>query len=323
MNLDRNRLLLIAIAALIGVGVLVVTSAPKPGKLGGRNCPYCRHYGPLGATHCARCEKWLPPPFLDPILREERLTDLWATKLLAAVSIVVFALEVAAAGGRFGFLTGVPASVLLRYGAMMNGIEWTEPWRFLAGCFTHMGVLHVGMNLLAFAELGRATERQLGGTRLVFSYVVTGIFGFIVSTAWYGYFHSPYVTAGASGAVFGLDGVLIGMLLAKKDRTWRHALIRTILHSFSFWIIVRTNQPAHLGGLAIGLLLGWAFGRESRPWRLAIPFGVVTVVSFAAIVTSLVLSAKSPIWQAETARERAREDAIRALKSGAVSDPDD
>jgi membrane associated rhomboid family serine protease len=189
----------------------------------------------------------------------------------------------------------MPTAVIIRFGGLTNGLEGSEPWRLLAACFVHMGVLHVGMNLLAFAELGRVAELEFKGSRLVLAYVLTGIAGFVVSTWWYG--SDPYVTAGASGAVFGIDGLLVGDLLAKRDRRWRDALVRTVVHSFVFYFVLSTNQAAHLGGLAVGLGLGVLFGRESRPWRIAKTLDTAAAASIVAVAASILLSVLSPAWR--------------------------
>jgi rhomboid protease GluP len=273
--------------------------------LGGRNCPFCRCYNALDEKTCVRCLKWLPPPNLTWALREPLLTEHWATKLLAGVSIVVFALQLAVAGVKdVGLITGMPPAVIVRFGGIAGGIEWIEPWRFLSACFVHMGVLHVAMNVMAFAELGRVAEREINGSRLVLAYVITGIVGFVVSSFWYG---AHVVTAGASGAVFGIDGVLIGGMLAKRDRRWVDMLVRTVVHSFLFYAMLRTNQAAHLGGLAAGLVLGLLFGKESRPWRIERPVRVVTAASVVAIVASIGLSLRSPLWKGFAALDAMRE----------------
>jgi membrane associated rhomboid family serine protease len=184
-----------------------------------------------------------------------------------------------------------------------------------------MGILHVGMNVLALAELGRVAETEIKGPRLVLAYVITGIAGFVVSAYWYR--SEPYVTAGASGAVFGIDGLLIGDMLAKSDRRWREALVRTVVHSFIFYAMLGTNQAAHLGGLFVGLALGYLFGKESRPWRISAAANVGVMVSVVAIVTSIVLSMRSPQWRAYEERERLQEDRMRQGATQPDVDSDD
>lgn len=277
--------------------------------LGGFNCPFCRYYNARDAKRCGRCERMLPPPALAPIIATLRMQELWATKVLCAISIVVFAFEMAASGGHFGFLGGMRVSTLLRFGAITNGLEHTEPWRLLAACFVHMGVLHVAMNVMALGDLGRIGEPLVGGARFVLTYVLTGVLGFVVSAWWYG--TSPYITAGASGAVFGIDGLILGDMIVRKDPRWKDLLVRTLVYSFIFYFAIGTNQAAHVGGLVVGMAMGALFRVESRPWKNAWLTMPLTAISFVAIAASLVLPQLSPVWKEVRAAEQAREDAAR------------
>jgi membrane associated rhomboid family serine protease len=301
------------VAALLAGGAITLYGTKgKKSELGGRNCPFCRQYNALTEKRCSRCEKWLPPRVFDVFLTEPRLREYWATKLLAGVSLVVFAMQLSALGSlsEVGIFSGMPMSTLFRFGAISNGISMAEPWRLLAGCFVHMGFLHVAMNMLAFAELGRLAETEIKGARLILAYVLTGIAGFALSAVWYEHWGMPYITAGASGAVFGIDGVLIGLMLQKKDSRWKQMLVRTIIHSFAFYMVMRTNQAAHMGGLIAGLALGVIFGKESRPWRIAIPVNIACFVSTVAIVLSIVMSNRSPTWRVIQLMEQHQHEAV-------------
>lgn len=268
-------------------------------KLGGRLCPWCRYYNSVEERYCTRCNRWLGPSFLSGFFREITKVDLWATKLLGAISILVFAFEMVTAirRGHFAIFSSVPISTLLRFGALANTLEWTEPWRALSSCFVHMSVLHVAMNMLMFVDLSRIAEREIGGARHIFLYVFTGIIGFFASTLWYSMTHAPYITAGASGAIFGVDGAVIASLYMKKNPEWKGILGRTIFYSFLFYFVLHTNQAAHLGGLASGFLLGIFFSKESRPWRHDIAFTIVAIFCMVLTLVSLVLPQFSPIWR--------------------------
>ena len=274
--------------------------------IGGFNCPWCRYYNATSERRCGRCEKWLPPRAVAPLFARLRAEDLWATKLLAAVCVLVFALEMATSGGKLALFSGTKASTLLRFGAVANGLEHSEPWRLLAACFVHMSILHIVMNLVGLADLGRLGEPMVGGPRFLLTFVVTGILGFVASAWWYG--TSPYITAGASGAVFGVDGMILGDMMMRKDPRWRGMLGRTIVYSFVFYFAMGTNQAAHLGGLVVGIAMGVMFRFESRPWKIAWLVTSLTVLSLFAIVASLVLPHWSPLWRHVQALERARDE---------------
>ncbi len=282
--------------------------------LGGRNCPYCRYYTAVDEPHCGRCGRWLPPGPLAALVHEASRVQHPATKALCALSIVVFALQLAVAGGLGGGLfTGMPVWVAARFGGLLGDDGLTEPYRLLAACFVHYGVLHIVFNVMALADLGRALETRFGPARTVLAYVITGVFGFLVSTWWYAPALVP--TAGASGAAFGFVGVLLGDRLARRDPGFRQALVRTVLYSVVWYFVLRTNQAAHLGGLAAGMGLGVLFAKESRPWRIARAVNIAAGVCLALCVVSLVLPHFSPEWRVLRSLEEQR----RARRGHAAS----
>jgi membrane associated rhomboid family serine protease len=274
--------------------------------LGGFLCPFCNYYNANDATVCARCEKRLPPPGLAGPLRSLLSIDLWATKLLAGISVVVFALQLASAGSMGGLgITGMPLSTLLRFGAMSNFLGAEEPFRLLASCFVHMGVLHVGMNMMALANLGRLIEPEIKGPRFLIAYVLTGIAGFAATLWWYG--EKPYVTAGASGAIFGLEGLLIGAMVAKRDPRWKAMVKQMVVSSVILALILPVNNSAHAGGFLAGLVLGAFTEKESRPWKIASLVNGFTAICLIAIAVSLYLPQRSPTWRAAKLAEEARD----------------
>ncbi len=274
--------------------------------LGGFLCPFCNYYNANDATVCSRCEKRLPPPGLARIVRDVLSVELWATKLLAGISIVIFALELASAGQKVGIgITGMPTTTLLRFGAISSYLDAKEPYRLLASCFVHMGVLHVGMNMLALANLGRLIEPVIKGPRLIVAYVITGLAGFGASLWWYG--PRPFTTAGASGAIFGLEGMIIGAMVAKRDNRWKDMLLHMVVSSVVLAYMLPVNNSAHVGGFLAGLALGAFTEKESRPWKITPLVNAVTVLCLGAILTSLILPLRSPKWRAAQAADEARE----------------
>lgn len=276
--------------------------------LGGFTCPFCGYYNANDATCCGKCERRLPPRVLAGPLRELLGTELWATKLLAGISVAVFTLQMLSDGKEIGVLSGGRLSTMLRFGGLTNGLEHQEPFRLLAACFVHLGVLHIAMNLIALADLGRTWEGDLGGARFVIAYVVTGIVGFLASALWYG--SARYYTAGASGAVFGLDGVLLAGMAVRRDRRWKDMLVRTLIYSFVFYFALGTNQAAHIGGLVAGLVLGVLYGIESRPWRIQTLVGALAALGVLASIASIVMSMRSPVWRHQADLERARQERV-------------
>jgi len=135
-----------------------------------------------------------------------------------------------------------------------------QPYRYLSAVFVPFRILHLGMNLLALGNLGKGLELRLGTARVLLAFHVAGILGFVASRLWYGPV-SP-TTAGASGAIFGLFGVQVGLLWARRAPGTRELLLEQLGYAAGFALLFPVNNAAHLGGFVAGALLGALFARE-------------------------------------------------------------
>ncbi len=188
-----------------------------------------------------------------------------------------------------------------------------EPFRLLSAVFVHMGVLHFGMNMVTLGMLARAAEPAVGSARFAIAYVLTGLFGFGASAAW-NLFVQPEVvcTAGASGAVFGVMGLLLGWLLRRRDPRWKDLALQAVFCIVLFGFVVnasstgvRINNAAHIGGLASGALLGLSYAGPARG-RYEGVMNAGALASVLACLAALVLAQRSPVWRAvESLDERA------------------
>ena len=137
-----------------------------------------------------------------------------------------------------------------------------EYWRLLTSVFLHSGLYHLGSNLIAQVFLGNAVERNLGHIKYLFLYIVSGVGGNIISVLYDRAQGVNTYSVGASGAVFGVMGALIVLIIKgrKKLRTGSSMLVRA---GFAVFYAVYagfrtpyTDNAAHLGGLAFGIALG-------------------------------------------------------------------
>lgn len=265
--------------------------------IGGRICPHCRRYTAKDEPRCLYCNKFLGPQWLTKISQLLGGNGLLATNVIAGLCVLFFIAEVVLSvvavsptptPDKF-ILFGVPQGVLMALGALSTREH--EVWRLLASCFLHMGAVHMLMNMWALYDFARVLEPQMKWARFFVSYLITGVVGFVVSEIWYS--GSPYLTAGASGAVFGVQGLLLGDFLAKKDPRFQQFLWRTIVYSMLFYFALGTNQAAHMGGLAMGIVLGFVFGKEARPWYRDKYFKAAAGVFALAIVVMIAFVVKN------------------------------
>ena len=156
---------------------------------------------------------------------------------------------------------------LVHWGANFGGYvlagQW---WRLLSAAFVHVGILHLATNMWCLWNLGLLGEPLLGPAGLFAVYVLTGIAGNLLSTA----VHPQVVGAGASGAVFGLAGVLILLLKAKllpvpaeevrrlRKNVIYFAVLNFVIGGTSMFLrtSIQIDNMAHLGGFVCGLALG-------------------------------------------------------------------
>ena len=221
-------------------------------------------------------------------------TEFALTKLFLALCVSVFALSVLGGGGLK--ILGMETMAAIRWGALggnpiYGSLGAVQPWRYLSAMFVHFGALHILFNMMALWDFGRATEQRLGSARFVIIFVGTGIVGFVASDVWFTLVRqAPYLTAGASGGLFGLVGTLIGYLYARRDPIWKKFLVRFAILAAIFAIALPVNNAAHIGGFASGVPLGYLAYKETRPWQRSTVFGWVAGVLVVLSVLSVVLS---------------------------------
>jgi rhomboid protease GluP len=264
------------------------------------NCRICPHCGALNAadeSRCHRCERSLPGPLatgLVDLLRGALGSEFPLTKLFVGLCLAVFVLSTLGGGG-FKIL-GASPMVAIRWGALggdpiHGSLGMLQPWRYLSAMFVHFGALHIVFNMMALWDFGRATEQRLGSARFVIIFVVTGVVGFVLSDIWFMAVRgAPYLTAGASGGLFGLVGTLIGYLYARRDPIWKKFLVRFAILAAIFAIALPVNNAAHVGGFAAGVPMGYFAYRETRPWRRSALFGVLAGVLVVLSLVSVALS---------------------------------
>ena len=141
-------------------------------------------------------------------------------------------------------------------------LEQGEYWRLLTSVFLHSGFTHLGSNLLVQVLMGNAVERNLGHIKYLILYLASGIGGNVVSVL---YDHAMGVniySVGASGAVFGVMGVLMLLILKGRKKLPRGSSMLVRAGFALFYAVYSgfrnpyTDNAAHLGGLAVGVLLG-------------------------------------------------------------------
>ncbi len=135
--------------------------------------------------------------------------------------------------------------------------------RFFTSIFLHFGIEHLFFNMLILMVIGSNVERELGKIRYVLLYMLSGIAGNIISFLFALFFHPQSVSAGASGAIFGIIGSLLYIFLANRGKIEDRAIVRMLMliaYSLASGFTSRgIDNAAHVGGLVSGFALAMLF----------------------------------------------------------------
>ena len=252
--------------------------------------------------------------------------SLWgypATYLLMGINIAVFA-AMFSSGPVIGLIrqhdwTGIltapfDVDTLVRFGASASPlIQEGQWWRLITGAFVHVTILHIALNMWCLWNLGIFGEPLLGRTGLAAVYLLTGTAGMMLSYGYSLFSGQVALVAGASGAVFGIAGILIVLLSNRKlSLPWNElkGLRRQVIFfavanlaigmtpqmlgmasasqlkmvHLDLGMLPRIDNSAHVGGFLSGLALGlplfpkMASGRSSYRARQRLTFGLGTLL---------------------------------------------
>jgi rhomboid protease GluP len=240
------------------------------------------------------------------------------TIVLLMANIFVFLLMWQSSNLRLSLLEPFSPEVLIAYGAKLNILidsqkQW---WRLVTPMFVHVNLLHLLVNMYSLWILGPYVEKLYGSAKFIVFWVLTGIGASIASYLTVvdpntplgplgRFLFSPDLpTAGASGSLFGLVGVLFafGIKFRRElpegfKRAFGTGLLPMILLNLFIGYIGRGifANSAHLGGLISGVLLGFIVGyrRPGEKPNVAIFWRVLQVFAIAVVAFSFVKVAQN------------------------------
>ena len=186
------------------------------------------------------------------------------THIIMAINVVVFILMVSIGGT--SSITDPSIYLLLSFGASSSSyvFDGGEIWRLLTSNYIHIGLPHLLFNMWCLYSIGEALEYFMGSVFFILIYTVSGIVGSLTSCL---YYSNNIVSAGASGAVFGIAGALLVAaiyLRIKYGRSEFNFDYSSIIFFIGFNIVYGLNMPGidnacHMGGLFTGMFLGLFF----------------------------------------------------------------
>lgn len=178
------------------------------------------------------------------------------TIVLISLNVIVFG-WLAIQQGSVMMNSGADVLAILHAGANLNPFTvGGEPWRIISSMFLHIGVVHLFVNMYSLYFLGSILEPRIGVSRFLLLYFFCGTAAAIASLI----FNVYTISAGASGALFGLYGYLLGAEVIGSYNDRQRLL--TVLVNFIIFIGVSaffiTLFPVDLAGHIGGCVAGFA-----------------------------------------------------------------
>lgn len=247
-------------------------------------CTECQVPAAVG-VHCRDCQRQAaariaaPKTVVGARLNSGRPV---VTFTLMAITVVVFLLQY------------IPLLRVTEYLALVPGYTFVQPWRLLSAALVHstQNPMHIGFNLLGLWIFGQYLEPVLGRARFLLSYLVSGLGAstFVVALAsltddWLVW------TVGASGAIFGLFGIAL-FILVKTRQNMTPMLVLIGLNVVMGFLLPNVSWQPHLGGLITGLIIGLALVKAPAANRSIFQFGAITglgLVQLAIVYLSFAL----------------------------------
>jgi rhomboid protease GluP len=307
-------------------------------------CPHCRAaVVPQTNGTCPACRRAIPPALAEPFViqsgygvpeggppdaacfggsdpyggpvtrgesQQQAIARFWhrlleitprtlVTPAIVGINAVIFLLMTLDCGSLFSPRGDTLVSWGANFGPLTLDGQW---WRLLTCTFVHIGIIHVGLNMWVLWDIGQLVERLTGNVGFLLLYLLSGLFGSLASVYW----NPEVLSAGASGAVFGSFGGLMGFALLRGDSIPKSMLGRLRNSGFSFlfynmifgFSIKGIDMAAHLGGLAAGFACGLILSQpldqvtsRTRTWRN----GMMLVLGLAGLLIAWRAAPAAPV----------------------------
>lgn len=172
--------------------------------------------------------------------------------------------------------------------AARDGLTWVPGvadgawWQLITSAFSHIDVLHIGLNMLALWFLGPQLERVVGRARFVALYLLSALAG-SAAVLW---LSSPdTMTLGASGAVFGLMGALLVLVIKVRGNV--QSILIWLAVNVAFTFTGGISWQGHLGGLVGGAIIAAILAYAPRQNRSRVQ--LLGLIGFGVLIAVLIV----------------------------------
>lgn len=185
------------------------------------------------------------------------------TLILLAVNVAVY-LYTEYAGSSYD------ADFMIKMGAVYDPLvlQNHELYRLVTHFFLHFGFDHLFNNMISLLILGYSLEQVIGKWRFAVIYFLSGILAGAASIVYNIYVGQETVSCGASGAIYGLMGALLVLLIVGNRGRWSSEVPRYLLYiAFSIYSGMQDpsiDNAAHVGGFVAGAVICFIMTRFVR-----------------------------------------------------------
>ena len=278
-------------------------------------CQVCRGLIEASAKTCPLCGRQSVPP--KRIAANITESGNFFSLIILTINIVLFVLmsivEVRNGGSGEAFIKSASSGVLNDFGALVPSLvrdgQW---WRLVTFNFLHIGLMHLMFNSSALYSIGPQVEGIFGSQKFVFAYVGTG-----TASAFASYLFLPAGTAGASGAIFGLIG-----LMAVYGYRLGGSLGRDLMRQMLIWgaigvlfgFFIGANNVAHIGGFIAGAALGFVLEPDAPTTvSSSLRWNAAAIACVAVVAVSFAMAGR--VYGSEQQKGNQREAVGRRLES--------
>jgi len=183
------------------------------------------------------------------------LPKLTPTTLLVMANLLVY-IYTSVVGGNF---IETSDGVLYQWGQFNFYVVNGWYWQLLTAIFVHVDIIHLSLNMLFLLIFGFRAEDLFSPEEYFFIYFLSGLSGNLLTLL----MPLETVSAGASGAIFGIFGASVIYL----RKTVGQSIVGALLFSFLLLMMSaggNVNIFAHFGGLAVGLMMGYALAKSRK-----------------------------------------------------------
>jgi len=192
-------------------------------------------------------------------------TDYAPTYVLIAANVAVYAVTSYLSGSAYQ----TSDAVLNQYGQINYLVlpPYYQVWRLFTAMFVHANIAHIAGNMLFLFIFGLRAEKMFDLKEYLAVYFLSGLGGGLLTLLLGDVLFGPgMVSVGASGAIFGV----VAAVTIFPRRAIGQSMLSGLMSLFLLFVLnlsSNVNYLAHLGGLAVGLLLGYFFGAARRQYR--------------------------------------------------------